>query len=98
MSRELFIYWHVAPDQLAAAGAAMAAFQQTLQQQHAGLVARLYRRSDAGGDRATVMETYALPGGVSDAVQTAIVAQSAQAAAAWCHGARHVEVFEPLPQ
>ena len=98
MSRELFIYWHVAPDRFDAAGAAMAAFQQTLQQQHAGLVPRLYRRSDADSGRATVMETYAMPGGVSDALQTAIVVQSAQAAAPWCNGVRHVEVFEPLPR
>ena len=46
MSRELFIYWQVAPDRLAEAGAAMAAFQQALQAQHTGLVTRLYRRSD----------------------------------------------------
>ena len=95
MSRELFIYWHVAPDRLAQAGEAMAAFQRTLQQQHAGLVARLYRRSDEDRGRATVMETYAMPGGVTDAVQTSIVVHGAQAAAPWCEGARHVEVFEP---
>ena len=95
MSRELFIYWHVAPGRLAEAGAAMAAFQQALQAQHTGLVTRLYCRSDDDAGRATLMETYALPGGIPQALQTTLVVQGAQAAAPWCEGSRHVEVFEP---
>ena len=41
------------------------------------------------------METYALAGGIPQALQTTLVVQGAQAAALWCEGSRHVEVFEP---
>jgi hypothetical protein len=98
VARELFIYWHVAVADADAARAAAGAMQARLRAQHAGLAARLYRRTGAPDDRLTLMETYARPaGGVDAALQGAIEAEAATALAAWCAGARHVEVFESEP-
>ena len=100
LSRELFIYWRVAPLDLDAAARAMASFQAALRLRHDGLQARLYLRSDdlgQVGEKATLMETYKVAGGVDEQLQTAIVLGGAQASAAWCQGPRHVEVFQPLP-
>ena len=108
MSRELFIYWRVAPHALAEAVSAIQAWQAGLRVRHPGLQTRLYRRSDTAESDATVMETYALQGaeqidgalpladGIDDALHRAIVEQGAGVAAPWCLGTRHVEVFEPL--
>ena len=98
MSREIFIYWRVAPQALAKAGSAMQAWQAALRARHPGLQTRLYSRSDTAAGDATVMETYVLTGaeGIDGALHGAIVEQGAEAAAAWCLGTRHVEVFEPL--
>jgi len=100
LSRELFIYWRVAPEALAAAGAAMQAWQAGLCTGHPGLQARLYRRSDTAEGHATVMETYAMPGvgGIDDTLQRSIVEQGGKTVETWCLGTRHVEVFEPLPR
>lgn len=97
MGGELFIYWRVAPEALADAGLAMQAWQAGLCAAHPGLQTRLYRRTDAAEGQATLMETYAWPGGgIDEALHRAIVEQGAEAAAAWCVGKRHVEVFEAL--
>ena len=92
MSRELFVYWHVAGASDAAEAAARQ-MQDGLRAAHVGLVSRLYRK--VGSDRCTLMETYALPGsGIEEALQQQIEAAAAQALAPWCAGGRHVEVFE----
>jgi Domain of unknown function (DUF4936) len=103
--RELFVYWRLSRHDLGAARAAMHLFQAGLEQDWPGLVARLYERTDndddsgGGGDGdATLMETYAREGGIAPGLQADIVTAGAQAAARWCHGARHVEVFVPVPR
>ena len=96
MSAELYIYWRVPHHQLAAAVAGMTAFQAEQVQRVPRLQARLLQRDDDEADQATLMEIYSLPGGLPLAVRTALVVQGAQAAAPWCLGARHVEVFSPL--
>ena len=96
MSAELYIYWRVPHHQLAAAVAGMSAFQAEQVQRVPRLQARLLQRDDDEADQATLMEIYSLPGGLPLAVRTALVVQGAQAAAPWCLGARHVEVFSPL--
>ena len=99
MKRELYIYWHVGADQAATAAAAVAVWQADLCRRHPGLQARLLRRHDGEVDfpaRCTLMETYCRAGGIGPALHTEIVEQGAQAAAPWCQGPRHVEVFEPL--
>ena len=98
MSAELYIYWRVPHHQLAAAVAGMTAFQAEQVQRVPRLQARLLQRDDdeTEADQATLMEIYTLPGGLPPAVRTALVVQGAQAAAPWCQGARHVEVFLPL--
>ena len=94
--RELYLYWHVAPADLAAAATALRAFQAGLTARQPGLQCRLLRRSDDRDPRATLMETYRHPGGVDAGLQAQIVALGAQAVAPWCQGQRHVELFEPL--
>lgn len=99
MTRELYLYWHLAADHVPQAVAAMARWQSGLTARHPGLQARLLRRadaSDASTAQATLMEIYAAAGGIQPALQAEIEAEGEQAAAAWCQGARHVEVFEPL--
>ena len=97
MARELFVYWKVGREQAPAARSAAVGLLQTLRQAHPELQARLMRRADEAGDKATFMETYsALPSGVSPALQAAIEAQAQLAFAALGHPARHVEVFERL--
>jgi len=96
VSAELYIYWRVPHHQLAAAVAGMTAFQAEQVQRVPRLQARLLQRDDDEADQATLMEIYSLPGGLPLAVRTALVVQGAQAAAPWCLGARHVEVFSPL--
>jgi quinol monooxygenase YgiN len=87
----LFIYWHAAPDQAAAAEAAARDFQAKARARHLGLLARLYRRSDGERARVTLMETYADPAGLPPD----LAEESAQALAAWAVSGRHVERFEP---
>ena len=98
MNRELYIYWRVSPDHVASAIASTAAWQAGLQQAHPGLQARLLSRSEDGASHATLMETYALDGGLPAALQLTIVETGNQMAARWCEGSRHVEVFEPVPR
>jgi Domain of unknown function (DUF4936) len=97
MARELFVYWKVARAEADAACAAAAALLQALRQAHPELDARLMRRAEEAGDKATFMETYrALPAGVTPALQAAIEERARLSFAALGHPARHVEVFESL--
>ncbi len=95
--RELFIYWRVQPGQLAQAMAAAASWQALQRAAWPALQARLYRRADEPDAAPTLMETYAAPGGIDAAWQQRLVTQGELALQPWCQGARHVEVFEPLP-
>lgn len=97
MSAELYIYWRVPQHQLAAAVAAMTAFQAEQTQRVPRLQARLLQREEDDAEQATLMEIYTVPGGLPQAVRTALVVEGTQAAAPWCQGARHVEVFSALP-
>ncbi len=97
--RELFVYWRLAPHDVGAARQAMQQFQQQLEAGWPGLHARLHLRADEdGAAHATLMETYAREGGIAPGLQADIVALGTQAAARWCRGPRHVEVFERLPR
>ena len=97
--RELFVYWRLSAHDAGAARSAMHRFQANLEQDWPGLVARLYERADDDGSgEATLMETYAREGGITPGLQADIVTAGTQAAERWCRGARHVEVFVPVPR
>ena len=87
----LFVYYTLAPSQLASTVASVRATQQALQQAHAGLEADLLRRPGLQQGQVTLMETYtgALPPDL-----TAGLAQAAQQGG-WPQP-RHAEWFEPL--
>jgi hypothetical protein len=92
--RELFIYYRIPT---AAAGTALdaaLALQARLRQRHPALTARLLRRPDEANDLQTWMETYALPAGISPALE-AEIADEARVLAAFIAGPRHTEVFVP---
>jgi hypothetical protein len=92
--RQLFIYWRVTIAQLPLARQAMLDVQQRLCREHAGLQASLLLRDDeAGAAEATLMETYASPGGIDSSLQRRIDALCDAATAAWRRGPRHVEAF-----
>lgn len=93
---ELFVYWKLSREQVGAAHAALAAAQRGLMQQHPQLTAEAFRRADDAGGVATLMETYAAPGGIDMALRHEIDAAVTPAVAAWLTGPRHVEVFERL--
>jgi hypothetical protein len=57
-----------------------------------GLHCELMRRADRAGDEVTLMEVYR---GLGSEAQARVLAEAAQALAAWPLGERHVEVFEP---
>ena len=98
MTRELYVYWHLAAGHVSQAAAAMDHWHAELAARHAGLQVRLLRRADSGGEGAalsTLMEIYVCAEGIGPALQAEIEAEGAQAAARWCQGVRHVEVFEP---
>lgn len=97
MGHELFVYWKVPAAQLPLALQATRALQNDLAQRHPGLRARLLQRLESGpAELSTVMEIYALPGGVSEVVQQDIEAQAALYLATLGPPLprRHVEVFE----
>ena len=99
MSREIYIYWRLAADHVPAAAAAMSRWQADLVARHPGLQARLLQRASAGDEPtapSTLMETYVRAEGIDAALQAAIESEGARAAARWCQGARHTEVFEPI--
>lgn len=99
MNRELYVYWHLAAGHVPQAAAVMDHWHAGLIARHSGLQARLLRRADSGDEGAaltTLMEIYVCAEGIGPALQTEIEAAGAQAAARWCQGVRHVEVFEPI--
>lgn len=96
MKRELFIYWRVVRAEAEAARDAARAMQAMLRLQHPHLVASLYQRADETADTVTLMETYRRPGGLDADLQVLLQAAGQQALQAFCQGARHIEVFEPI--
>ena len=105
MRQELFVYWHVAAEQLDAAVAATQAWQESLRRQQPGLTVALYRRVDDNGLRCTLMETYAAPaglgrpagpGGIDGPLAQTIALQADAVTAPYRQGPRHTEVFEAL--
>jgi hypothetical protein len=92
--RQLFVYWRVAVADLKLARQGVRELQQQLCNQHPGLQAWLLLRDDTEqAAEATLMEIYALPGGLDVAVQQQIEAVCEPATACWRRGARHVEAF-----
>jgi hypothetical protein len=99
MSRELYVYWKLDRQCLAAAAAEVRRWHTDLVKRHPSMQARVLGRIDAaaaGSSVATLMETYQSPGGIDSALQTLIETEAAQVTAAWSQGPRHVEVFEPV--
>ncbi|MDZ5458319.1 DUF4936 family protein [Azohydromonas lata] len=95
--RRLYVYYRVALADLAACGQAVRTFQTELQRAHPDLVCELLQRpqsEDVAGQR-TLMETYARPSGVDEALQAHIAHAAATALALLVTSTRHVEVFEP---
>jgi hypothetical protein len=90
VSRALFVYWKVEPAALEAAVAAVQAAQARLRGAWPGLEAHVYERCDPA-PQATVMETYAAPGGIDEAGRARIDA----ALAGIAPGPRIVEAFRP---
>jgi hypothetical protein len=95
MSRALFVYYRIDSANLPDAVAAARAMQAVLREAHPTLRTQLLRRPDEQGGQVTVMETYAMPGGIDEALQAHIGAGAA-ALDGLVSGDRHVEVFEPL--
>lgn len=93
---ELYVYWHCAAGRERDAVAAVLACQAAQRVRHPGLQARLLRRQDPAADRVTLMETYALPGGLDGATRESLLTATAAALAALADGPRHVEVFSPV--
>lgn len=92
---QLYIYYRVRAGDAASAIADVRAMQRGLQATLPGLVCTLSQRADNKRARRTLMETYALAGGVSVAHQHAIDDAARAQLSAWIVGERHVEVFEP---
>lgn len=90
MGRALFVYWRIDAALLEGTLARVRAAQAGLCADWPGLQARLWLRSDPGVP-ATVMETYAAPGGIDVGAQARIDAAVAPCVPA----ARHVEAFAP---
>ena len=93
---ECYVYWKLDAAALASAARAMSAFQQQLCRRHPGLQARLLSKLDDSAAVATLMETYAMPGGLSPELTKAVVDEGGRVAAAWCRGSRHIERFQAL--
>ena len=99
--RTLFVYWKV-PHALAdAVVASAAAWQQRLRHEHPLLTATFYRRADPAAqsaDQLTLMEVFALPGGVPPSLDAVLLQAGDQALRAFGGPQRHVEVFEAVPR
>jgi hypothetical protein len=91
--RALFLYWRTSAEQAHAATAAARRLQADLCERHAGLAARLYRRT---GAELTLMETYSRAlCGIDDALMQEIDSLGQLRLQPWLLGPRHLEVFEP---
>ncbi len=95
MPRSLYVYYRIDAASVAEVAAAVRGFQARLCEAHPGLQLALLRRPGQQDGQVTLMETYAMPGGIGDALQVRID-EAARCLAPWLRGARHTEVFEPL--
>ncbi len=95
MARSLYVYYRVDAAGVADAASAVRTFQSRLGESHPELQAALLRRPGEQDGQVTLMETYAMPGGISGALQ-ARIDEAAACLAPWLRGTRHTEVFEPL--
>lgn len=95
MARALYVYYRIDAASLADAVSTVQAVQARLRDALPDLQAALLRRPGEQDGQVTLMETYAMPGGIDAALQTRID-EAATALAPWQRGARHTEVFEPL--
>ena len=96
MSRSLYVYYRIDAASLDEAAAAVREFHARLRETTPGLQASLLRRPGAQDGQVTLMETYAMPGGIGQPLQAEIDAAAATVLAPWQRGPRHTEVFEPL--
>lgn len=85
--RCLYIYWKVAPHDLAAALVAVHTYQSSLKAE-----ASVHRRADEAAGTVTLMEIYP---GLDAAGCRERIAASQAALGAWATAGRHAEVFEP---
>ena len=95
MARALYVYYRIDAARLVDAAAAVRSFQAALRQTHPHLQAALLRRPGEQDGQVTLMETYAMPGGIDAALQSTIDSAAATLVP-WQRGGRHTEVFEPL--
>jgi len=96
LPRALFVYYRVAEADGAAVADAIKRCQAELRMARPGLQCQLWRRPEAPTGEMTVMETYAAPDGIDEALTQRIEAQAARALSPWLRGTRHTEVFVPL--
>lgn len=96
LPRTLFVYYRVAEADAAAAADAIKQCQAELSMAHPGLRCQLWRRPEASTSEVTVMESYAAPDGIDEALAQRIEAQATLALLPWLRGTRHTEVFVPL--
>lgn len=96
LPRALFVYYRVAEADAAAAAEVIKRCQTELRLAQPGLQCQLWRRPEAPMGEVTLMETYAAPGGIDEALAQRIEALAAQALSPWMRGTRHTEVFVPL--
>lgn len=95
-AREVFVYYRVRAEDLAAVGAAVDALHARWRELHPGLACTRLRREaepDASLQAVTLMEVFTAPQGVPLAWQHAIETAANAALAPWLAGSRHVEVF-----
>ena len=98
MNEEVYVYWRIGATPLAHALQATAAFQAELRQRFPALRARLLHRAE-GTDKATVMEIYSHPGGVSEALAQQIECTAETSLATLpAVPQRHREVFLPFDE
>lgn len=89
---DLFIYWRTPAATAPRALQAASRWQAVLREQHPGLVAAVYRRTDDRGSTATLMEVYAAP--IDATLERRIIDEGARVLGPWLEGPRHVEMFE----
>ena len=95
MARALYIYYRIDAARLADAVSAVQTVQARLREAHPELQAALLRRPSEQDGQITLMETYAMAGGIDAALQ-ARIEEAARVLAPWQCGGRHTEIFEPL--
>ena len=96
MATELFIYYRVRDTAAAHALAAVREMQTRLRTEFPRLDARVMRRPETDNGLQTWMETYAIEGGVDDALRQRIAAHAQDLLQHLIEGERHAEGFAPF--